>query len=40
MEHSRKAEYQTGAKRCIQNVKYKLFIVQELPKTVVMTDKV
>ena len=29
-----KAEYQTGAKRCIQNAKYKLFIVRELPRTV------
>ena len=30
----RKAQYQTGAKRCIQNAKYKLFIVRELPRTV------
>ena len=30
----RKAQYRIGAKRCIQNAKYKLFIVQELPRTV------
>ena len=29
-----KAKDRTGAKRCIQNVKYKVFIVQELPRTV------
>ena len=27
-------EYRTGATRCIQNAKYKLFIVWELPRTV------
>ena len=37
-----KAQYRIGVKRCIQNAKYKLFIVWELPRTVyiVMIDKV
>ena len=30
----RKVQYRTGAKRCIQNAKYKLFIVWELLRTV------